>query len=143
MECLFRAWDPYDETMYYSNWDADSEYCQFFIEKSSVIAYVSRATDYTPVEHPALPERLEDVMIASPFKDKIGDTIYAKDIIKVPRYLPESEGNPYDICVVEYENGCFIVKYDDSEDGDIELLCDIYEVCEVIGNVFANKDLIK
>lgn len=79
---------------------------------------------------------------------KNGEDIYEKDIVKVP-LLDSESGDIIDgtICyaVVKYENGSFVVSYNEIEQGlnlNVHIQHLIFDI-EVVGNTIDNENLLK
>lgn len=72
-------------------------------------------------------------------KDKKGKEIYEGDLVKSKG---EKSGWVFDLCVVSFENGIFIVKgFDGTEDeGQTDAL---FDDVTVIGNIYENKELLE
>ena len=139
----FRVWDG--KKMEYSI--TAGYYGVFFVNPENGdglnpkdIACLSENTTIYPDDIP--------VMLWSGFTDPLGTEIYAKDIIRFA-YEDKCEDGGIGYCfgVVEFENGCFVVKepnftYDKHCMPQTlrEWLRD--EQCEVIGNVYENKEYL-
>lgn len=89
-----------------------------------------------------------EVMLWSGFTDPLGTEIYAKDIIRFAyKDICEKGGIGYYYGVVEFEDGCFVVKepnFSYDKHCRPSTLSEFLEEpqCEVVGNVYKNKEYL-
>lgn len=127
-EIKFRAWDSYQKCMY--NWNDLG-----VPTNMSLWNYLNGDNNYI------LP------MMFSGLNDKNGVEIYDYDIVKIEwkniEISPEKYDDKIDIVVVEFISGAFWIDnvplYVHCEKQDYR---DDIPLCEVIGNVFENPELI-
>lgn len=114
----FRAWDSDNNSLVEPNKVAVHFDGELWIKVSTTYMMKVKRKDFKLMQYTGL-------------KDKNGVEIYEGDII----YSKCKEFDIDDIQVVEYKNGCFTVG--------LGLLYESLDICEVIGNIYENPELLE
>lgn len=131
----FRAWNVDDEIMLYSDFNAMGFYS---LENAQEIA---ENTETVFMYHAYTGDKDFVLLQYTGLKDKNGKEIYEGDIVSMFQGTQKSE--------VLFDSGMFSVKrayrtsfYHDELELRHEILFNVIDTCEVIGNIYENPELL-